>query len=131
MDNMKLCESLSISECEVSDVLARMAKTTEESKGINCGGCGFNTCEQMVAAIILGMRTTEDCVCNPCNPSLKQDTLPYKPKQDMLDKMNNLLTLIDLKEDESLQLIGSVSKLLSELKVSRKRVNDAIHILTS
>jgi hypothetical protein len=130
MDNMKLSKSLGVFECEISDVLVRMAKTTEESKSVNCGGCGFKTCEQMVVAIILGMRTTEDCVCSP---SLKQEIMPLlcQTNEDMLDSMNALLALIDLKENESLQLMESLTKILSELSVSRKRINTAIHFLTS
>jgi len=130
MDNMKLSKSLGVLECEISDVLVRMAKITEESQSVNCGGCGFNTCEQMVVAIILDMRTTEDCVCSP---SVKQEIMPLlcQSNEDMLDSMNDLLALIDLKENESLQLMESLTKILSELNVSRKRVNAAIHFLTS
>ena len=130
MDNMKLSKSLGVFECEILDVLVRMAKTTEESKSVNCGGCGFNTCEQMVVAIILGMRTTEDCVCSP---SVKQEIMPLlcQTNEDMLDSMNALLALIDLKENESLQLMESLTKVLSELSVSRKRINTAIHFFTS
>ena len=62
MDYKKLSDSLNCPDEDVIAAYTGLLKTTEEERQINCRCCGFGTCEQMVVAIILGMRHNEDCV---------------------------------------------------------------------
>ena len=61
MEHQRLTDAFEVSDNEVERLYSEMHKTTEESKHLNCRSCGFNTCEQMVAAIILGIRHKNDC----------------------------------------------------------------------
>jgi len=58
----KISEELNISDEQIEAICSSMHKTTEEERHFNCRLCGFNRCEQMVAAIFLGMREKEQCV---------------------------------------------------------------------
>jgi len=58
----KLASSLDCSAEEVEAVYAGLFKTTEEDRNKNCRLCGFGSCEQMAAAIILEMRQYDDCL---------------------------------------------------------------------
>jgi hypothetical protein len=119
MDIVKLSVSLGVHEYEILDTLASMSKNNAEFYKVDCGGCGFNTCEQMVVAIILGMRVAEDCVCTPTR---KQESISEQHNEDLASEMRALLDLIDLKEIEALQLMEVLTKCISELKASRKTI---------
>ena len=49
-------------EMQITDVLARMGKTSPEDE-LNCGSCGYNTCREKAAAVIRG--TAEQSMCLP------------------------------------------------------------------
>ena len=52
----KISDELNISDEQVEAICTSMHETTEEERHMNCRLYGFNRCEQMVAAIFLGMR---------------------------------------------------------------------------
>jgi len=62
MLNKKLADALNMPEEEIEGVYKEMLKVSVADKQLNCGACGYNTCEQMVAAIILGTKSKENCV---------------------------------------------------------------------
>lgn len=45
---------------QIQDILDRMGKTRQEDI-VNCGACGYSTCEQMVVAIFNGKNRPENC----------------------------------------------------------------------
>ncbi|MDR1950505.1 MAG: methyl-accepting chemotaxis protein [Spirochaetaceae bacterium] len=45
---------------QINDVFNRMHKVTEEER-LNCGACGYKSCEQMAVAIINGLNKPENC----------------------------------------------------------------------
>ena len=49
-------------EMQITDVLARMGKTSPEDE-LNCGSCGYNTCREKAAAVIRGK--AEQSMCLP------------------------------------------------------------------
>jgi len=100
MNSKQLANKLKVSETDVESVYASMHKTTEAARQMNCRACGFNTCEQMMAAILLDMKCKKDCAHHPCKNSQAEtsnqqiaDDLAAKVKivADMLPaQMNNL-----------------------------------------
>jgi len=61
MQNDKLASALNVSDSEIEATYASLNKTSEERRHINCKLCGFDTCEQLMVAILLGMKSVEDC----------------------------------------------------------------------
>lgn len=49
-------------EEERNEIYNDMLKTTEESRQINCSGCGYDTCEKMADAIYNGFNRKENCI---------------------------------------------------------------------
>lgn len=44
------------------DIFTEMNKTTEEARQIDCGSCGYQTCQGMAAAIYNGYNKKENCI---------------------------------------------------------------------
>jgi len=61
MTAKKLASALKCSEEEITAIYTTLFKASESARTINCQSCGFGTCEQMVAAIVLGSRSLVDC----------------------------------------------------------------------
>ena len=72
MNSKQLADKLKVSETVVESVYTSMHKTTEAAQQTNCCACGFSTCEQMVAAILLDMKRKEDCVHYQCKNLLEE-----------------------------------------------------------
>ena len=49
------------SETEIQDALHRLGKQSKEDE-LNCGGCGYETCRDMAAALLSGLSEVEMCV---------------------------------------------------------------------
>lgn len=47
---------------EVEEVFVRMNKLTEADRSINCGSCGYDSCEKMATAIFAGCNRRSNCV---------------------------------------------------------------------
>lgn len=50
------------SKQEIEDVFLKLNKTTTEQRSMNCGSCGYKSCEQMCTAIALGVNSTTNCI---------------------------------------------------------------------
>jgi hypothetical protein len=51
---------ISPSQAEIEAMFVKMHKTNENDR-LNCGACGYRSCEQMVVAIINGLNKPENC----------------------------------------------------------------------
>lgn len=47
---------------DLDEIFCDMLKTTEESKHIDCGGCGYDSCKEMAKAIYNGVNVKENCI---------------------------------------------------------------------
>jgi len=61
-DKSENCKVLQPSEEERDAIYAQMNKDTVEKQHINCGCCGYDTCEQMSTAIYNGFNNKENCI---------------------------------------------------------------------
>lgn len=52
-------------------IFMSMLKDTPEKQAINCGGCGYDTCKDMVCAIYNGYNHTSNCVCFARDKAIK------------------------------------------------------------
>ncbi len=61
-DRSSQCKYRYPSEAEKKQIFDQLHKTTEEKKHINCGCCGYDSCEQMVFAIYNGFNRIQNCI---------------------------------------------------------------------
>jgi len=106
MEYQKLSDAFNISNAEVEALYSEMLKTTEESKRLNCRSCGFNTCEQMVAAIFLGMKHKSDCV----QYAIYEAELHKQMQKNASTLVGELLTMCYLVEKERKNVLESFER---------------------
>ncbi len=61
-DQSQLCQVSIPSVEEQQEIYTSLLKDTQEKCGINCGGCGYQSCEKMVKAIHNHFNHKENCV---------------------------------------------------------------------
>ena len=110
MSYKKISDELNISDEQIEAICTSMHKTTEEERHMNCRLCGFNRCEQMVAAIFLGMREKEQCV--------QYSQSKFLSANSNVDSMAKLL-----------YLISRCNKTINDLKNSKKIFADSMDVL--
>ena len=106
----KISDELDVSDEQIEAICTSMHKTTREERHWNCRLCGFNSCEQMVAAILLGMREKEQCV--------------QYSESKLLSVNTNLDTMIKL-----LYMLAKCNKAINDLKNSKKIFAESIENL--
>jgi iron only hydrogenase large subunit-like protein len=55
-------EEIVISDAKINESFMSMNKQNKESREINCGCCGYETCKEMATAIQLGYNSKDNCV---------------------------------------------------------------------
>jgi iron only hydrogenase large subunit-like protein len=61
-DKSSLCKYKIPTAQEEASIFDSMKKNTDEKRNINCGGCGYKSCKDMVTAIYNGFNHKENCV---------------------------------------------------------------------
>ena len=61
-DHSKECAIKTPGEREVNDIFMKMKKDTKDKRHIDCGCCGYDSCEEMVVAIYNGFNHIHNCV---------------------------------------------------------------------
>ena len=61
-DRSKDCVYKEPGKAELDRIFADMSKDTAEKRNINCGCCGYSTCQEMVKAIYNGINHKHNCV---------------------------------------------------------------------
>lgn len=112
----KLADALKCNDDEVIAVYEDLFKTTEDSRQINCCSCGFETCEQLVAAILLGLKSNESCVRYRQAEREKAEMQATTTPEEKLKVLNNQLEVVrneQLKIEEHLHVIIELIKKMS------------------
>ncbi len=61
-DKSANCKLKELDSNEKTEIFISLKKLTPESRCINCGCCGYKTCEEMVRAIANGFNVKENCI---------------------------------------------------------------------
>jgi len=104
MSSKKLADALKMSDEEIESIYKDLLKSTEEDKQVNCRACGYDTCEQMVAAIAIEMKTKEDCA-------------RYRKIQDMIvlfDGLQANLQIMVKNLETTVEAYAVISRILQE-----------------
>lgn len=69
------------STSQLQETYEKMGKHTREQRSINCSACGYNSCEEMAKAIILGVNSPDNCI-----HFLKDTVLEEKEHMELLSQ---------------------------------------------
>lgn len=95
-DKSKGHEILKPSQAELSGIFAGMNKTTKELSTINCGACGYKTCEHMAIAIF------NDCNCESSCVHYIKDQAEERGRQAQLAAEESAAANIEIKRRNDL-----------------------------
>lgn len=95
-DKSKGHEILKPSQAELSGIFAGMNKTTKELSTINCGACGYKTCEHMAIAIF------NDCNCESSCVHYIKDQAEERGRQAQLAAEESAVANIEIKRRNDL-----------------------------
>lgn len=128
-DRSEGCRIKKPTEAQEQEIFRSMMKDTVEKQAINCSGCGYDTCREMVAAIFNGFNHKENCVCFGRDLAIKEK----EENKALLEKINAQKAQSDkLKEDvigrinESFNDIGATIVTIEE--GSAQNTNDSMAI---
>ncbi len=112
-DKSSTCAHVKPSKTELDSTYLEMQKTTVESRNIDCGCCGYETCEMMATAIFNGYNYKENCI-------------HYVKEQVEVEK-NRALALADAVNVEKQNLASQQENMLETIDSINKRF-EAVYI---
>ncbi len=108
-DKSKSCVVKQPSEKERAAIFADMNKNTEEKRHINCGCCGYDTCEKMTTAIYNGFNYKENCI-----HYMKDIAFAEK------DEINDLMTNIQLMNEQTIKQNEKKQEVIKDINAQFK-----------
>jgi len=96
---------------ELDTVFSGMKKLTQEARKINCGACGYDTCEEMAKAIALQINKKENCI------HYIKDTLGEEKEH-----IKNLVAEVEEKHANQVTLFKAIFDEFEEIKSSMSEV---------
>lgn len=80
---------------DLEKIFLSMGKETEAERNVNCGACGYNTCEQMATAIYNGCNVPANCMHCEKKRALEEAKRIGELTQSMQKKNENIANLVD------------------------------------
>lgn len=83
------------SAAELTPAFESMGKTSDESRKINCGACGYKTCKEMAEAIYRGCNIPDNCIMfaqSTLNGNHREMTVRYSEISDIAGKVGDFAT---------------------------------------
>ena len=122
-DHSNECKYKLPNHMEENQIFLEMEKQTEEERKINCSCCGYETCQDMVAAIYNGFNHHDNCIYY-----IKKQV--EKEQEKTLEQAEE----IQRQKEELLKSVGNINEQFSGLYVSVDQMsegNDANAVETS
>jgi uncharacterized coiled-coil DUF342 family protein len=114
----------SINHSSLENIYADMAKTTEEEKSINCGACGYGSCEKMAIAIAHGLNRADNCFFQKEKTIEEQQFIEEK-----LNEANTLKMQLTQKLEAEKKIAVELAEKLTKLSNGNNGLNKTIHEL--
>ena len=107
------------SEREYEEIFKKLHKNTEESRLINCGACGYNTCKEMAKALYNGLNMLNNCMdYNRHEVILENENLEIKNIE-----VNNILNQVSILSEERELQANTLKRYTQELAVAINEVS--------
>lgn len=148
--NSKMVKSREFTREEIQAAFAEMLKDTREKQLIDCGACGYDSCEKMAKAAVLGINRKENCIHYVKNKLIEEQrtiehmTQQLKQKQEQkeelyqeivreFEEIEQSITELAIGNQSSAedathmaQAIGDMSNFTDSLKESMEQVAEAV-----
>ncbi|WP_167957992.1 [Fe-Fe] hydrogenase large subunit C-terminal domain-containing protein [Anaerosporobacter faecicola] len=98
---------------EMNEIFQTMKKDTKEKQKINCGACGYATCQEMTIAIYNKCNHKESCI-HYLKDSVEEET---KIIQDTIEQVKQRNTELEQKKDELAHFISEDFKYMDDAVV--------------
>lgn len=105
-DKSSVCKYEKPNQAQLDVIFNDMQKNTQAARSINCGCCGYDTCELMATAIHNGFNHKENCI-----HYVKGQVEVEKTKAlSLADEVSNEKQIISEQQEEMLATIESINK---------------------
>ncbi|MCR4612002.1 MAG: 4Fe-4S binding protein [Lachnospiraceae bacterium] len=105
-----------------------MLKTTEDSRVINCSGCGYETCKDMVAAIHNGFSFKENCVhyTKDVAEIEREENIKLldEVKRQQEDADKNATKLLEQVDNDFEHMVGSIKTIEESSEEDSNQIED-------
>ena len=109
---------------EIDKVFTKLHKTTSEKQSINCGSCGYSSCEEMCHAIFIGINEATNCIYY-VKEELERDVVIIKENiskaisygSKMEESMSNIKSGIKFLSDSNLHIL-SIARQVNMLSIN-------------
>lgn len=104
-------KEITATSAQLEDVYTSMKKYSDESRKINCGACGYESCAQMATAIANGFNHKENCI------HFIKDTMEEEKEQII-----SLKEEVQAKHDEQVEMYKQILDEVEQIKLSMNEV---------
>ncbi len=114
-------------EAEKEALFNDMMKDTEEKRNINCSGCGYDTCTEMIYAIHNGFNCKENCVHYVKDVAQKErednEKLLEEIQLQREESNNKTEDVINQMDEDFKQMIGSIDNIEQSAKNDSEQID--------
>lgn len=96
---------------ELEKIYLNMGKTSREDRVINCSCCGYDTCEEMAAAVLNGFSTPENCIYFIKKEVEKQHEKAQLAAKEVELQKQEILEVVDQINQQFVSLYQSVAQM--------------------
>ncbi len=94
---------------EEQEIFRAMMKETEEKQSVNCSGCGYDTCKDVVCAIFNGFNHKENCVYYSRDLAIKEK----EENEELFNRINEQKKITDNMKNE---VVGKINESFDDLE---------------
>ncbi len=101
-----------VSSAKLDEVFTSMQKNSTASRAINCGACGYDSCNEMAKAIASGLNYKENCI------HYIKDTL--EQEKELIDQLTR-----ETKErhEQQVEMFKQISEEVEQIRISMSEVS--------
>jgi methyl-accepting chemotaxis protein len=121
------------SNLEYERIYKNMHKEDEDSRKLNCGACGYESCREMVKCIYNGLNVLENCIDYNRKEIIKEkdELMERDRKIDVLDELNSL-NAERIRKAEHLKLkVGEITQAINEVSQGNEESTKEIGSISS
>lgn len=114
------------SQSDVEEAFSDMHKTTEESRNINCGACGYKSCRQMAESISKGRNVPINCAFY-ARSVLLSDGSSHSKNSDRVKLITDKCKIFSERLSDDLR---TITNNIDSVSVSVDEAKDRIHVVS-
>ncbi|WP_371372600.1 [Fe-Fe] hydrogenase large subunit C-terminal domain-containing protein [Sporomusa aerivorans] len=127
------------SQLELESIFAKLHKTSEASRSVNCFACGFGNCRDFAAAVAQGINHVENCIDYNRKEVEAEKSLLAKSNNEVQDMLTQVRTLADEREQTAEMLharVKDITEAITEVSLgsgenakSIEKISEEVHYI--